>query len=127
MREPWPRMEMAQSDGIKPRTFNPLSTVVVRDAGGHAVGTLRKDDFQLFDKGKPQVITKFSVERSAAQTVPEAEIAAAKAEGKPGGPALLQLPERYTAYLFDDVHAEFGDLIPARNAAIRHLASMGPT
>ena len=40
-------------------------TVVVRDGGGHAVGNLRLDDFQLFDNGKPQMISKFSVEKLA--------------------------------------------------------------
>ena len=37
-------------------------TVVVRDRAGHAVGNLRQEDFQLFDKGKAQVISKFSME-----------------------------------------------------------------
>ena len=38
--------------------------VVVRDREGRAVGDLRKEDFQVFDKGKLQVITKFSIEKS---------------------------------------------------------------
>jgi hypothetical protein len=38
--------------------------VVVRDREGHAIGSLQQTDFQLFDKGKPQVISKFSVEKS---------------------------------------------------------------
>src|ERR1700728_2408152 len=37
--------------------------VVVRDASGHAVGTLQAEDFQLSDGGKPQVISRFSVEK----------------------------------------------------------------
>ena len=56
--------------------------VVVRDKKGKAVGTLRQEDFQLFDKGKLQAISKFSVEKSgggkaiALAATPEAERAA---------------------------------------------------
>ena len=38
--------------------------VVVRDNKGHAIGTLSKDDFQLFDNGKPQVISRFTIEKT---------------------------------------------------------------
>ena len=36
---------------------------VVRDSQGHAIGNLQQEDFQVFDKGKPQVITQFDVEQ----------------------------------------------------------------
>ena len=39
-----------------------LVRTVVRDAQGNAVGGLKKEDFQLFDNRKPQIISKFSVE-----------------------------------------------------------------
>src|ERR1019366_3976539 len=42
---------------------------VVRDTQGNAVGNLRKEDFQLTDNGKPQVITKFSMEQPGAKPV----------------------------------------------------------
>src|ERR1039457_7250598 len=41
--------------------------VVVRDRKGHAVGLLVKEDYQLFDRGKPQTISSFSVETLAGQ------------------------------------------------------------
>ena len=36
--------------------------VIVRDANGNAVATLHKEDFQLYQDGKPQLISNFSVE-----------------------------------------------------------------
>ncbi len=38
--------------------------VVIRDRDGKAVGALKQEDFQVFDKSKLQVITKFSIEKS---------------------------------------------------------------
>jgi VWFA-related protein len=102
---------------------------VVRDAQGHAVGNLRKDDFQVFDKGKPQVITQFEVERPgdlAARARQTSE------ENSPPGEtsttaSTTAIPERFIAYLFDDVHLQFGDLARVREAAERHFATLRPT
>ena len=41
-----------------------LVRVVVRDDNGRTVGNLHKEDFRLFDDGKPQEIADFSVEVS---------------------------------------------------------------
>jgi len=96
--------------------------VVVRDPAGRAVGTLRKEDFQLFDQGKPQVISKFSIEKAAAP----ATVAAAAPGREPGEPAPGNTPapmaSRFVAYLFDDVHLSFGDLERARDAARLQIA-----
>jgi VWFA-related protein len=119
--------EMSSHDA--PATFSTkvnlvMVPVVVRDSKGKAIGTLQKGDFQLFDKGKPQVITRFTVEKAGEATIP-AEVAddaalensAGAAAPKPAGP----IAQRFVLYLFDDVHTTMPDLIQARNAADKHL------
>jgi VWFA-related protein len=104
-------------------------SVVLRDAQGHAVGNFVKDNFRLFDEGRPQVITRFSVE-SAMHSLPEAggdTAAPVRSEGTVQ-PITNQTrpaaPERDTAYLFDDVHSTLAELASARDAAVRHLSSL---
>ncbi len=103
--------------------------VVVRDREGRAIGNLQKEDFQVFDKGKPQVVTKFSIEKSSSLLEVKPGPSGARRETTPApisSPPVL--PDRYVAYLVDDVHLDSGDLLNTRQAMHRHLnESLEPT
>jgi VWFA-related protein len=101
-----------------------LARVVVRDARGNAVGNLHQDDFRIFDNGRPQVISNFDVEAA-----PEASASAGTPlAGEPSNAATHpEFPNRYVAYVFDDLHMEFGNLESVQQAAQRHIDNLAAT
>jgi VWFA-related protein len=103
--------------------------VVVRDQQGNLVENLQREDFQLFDQGKPQVISTFGVE--TAETRRKRSEAAAKTqaveEETPAASETAALPERFVALVFDDIHLETGDILYVRKNAEKLINSMAPT
>jgi len=96
--------------------------VVVRDAAGHEVGTLKVDDFHLFDNSKPQVISKFSVQKF--ETTAAMSKAGQPAEAPASAIQVARLPDRFVAYLFDDEHMTLPDLVRTRDAAKRQIDAL---
>ncbi len=107
-----------------------LVRVVVRDSSGKVVSNLKKQDFQLSDNRKPQVISTFSTEtpesHKVAPTTPSpAPDPDANVSGDPA--AIAALPQRFVAVVFDDTNMLVEDTVWVRNAATRLFSSLAPT
>jgi len=107
-----------------------LVRVVVRDSSGKVVSNLKKEDFQLSDNRKPQVISTFSTEtpesHKVAPTTPSpAPDSDANASADPA--AIAALPQRFVAVVFDDADMLVGDALWVRTAATKLFASLAPT
>ncbi len=93
--------------------------VVVRDGQRRAVAGLTRDDFEIYDAGKKQTITAFSVQhftpqgdtssgtKPAAVAAASADVAATKGESRP----------RFVALCFDDLNTDVIALKPVKKAA----------
>ena len=100
--------------------------VVVRDKNSQTVGTLKVEDFHLSDSGKPQIISKFNVEKFET-TAAASKASAAKPVSVDAPASAIQvtpLPDRFVGYLFDDIHMSLGDLVHTREAARRQIDAM---
>ncbi len=99
--------------------------VTVREPNGKAVGSLTKQDFLLYDQGKLQNITNFSVETPESRM--QRDAAASQTQGDLGAPAKpVTLPGRFVALVFDDIHLAMEDAAYVRQQAGRFLEKIGP-
>ncbi len=108
-----------------------LVRAVVRDANGQIVTNLKKEDFQLSDNRKPQVISTFNTETPESHKV-EATTKPPQpdADGNDSGDsaaAIAALPQRFVAVVFDDTDMLMEDTVWVRSAATRLFASLAPT
>ncbi|MGC2283771.1 MAG: VWA domain-containing protein [Candidatus Acidiferrum sp.] len=103
-----------------------LVRVVVRDQQGRVVPNLHKEDFQLTDNRKPQMISTFSVETPESHLI--ATTAAADANAGPDATAVkaaaAALPQRFVSVVFDDEHLTMSDAMFVRNAASKFFDSL---
>lgn len=104
--------------------------VVVRDSNGRLVDNLRREDFVLYDQGKLQNISNFSVEtlasrRQRAEAAAHTQQQEDKAEESSGPQPVL--PDRFVALVVDDAHLTLEDASFLRVSAQRLFDDMAPT
>ncbi len=103
-----------------------LVRVVVRDARGKPIPNLKKEDFQLSDNRKPQIISTFAVETPASRAA-QISTDSNEASAAAGGAKAAELPARFVALFFDDLHLAAQDAILSRQAAMKLLATLQPS
>jgi VWFA-related protein len=118
--QPQPHVLRAQSRVVR-------VGVVVRNAKGNVVSGLKRADFRIYDDGKEQAISEFSVSTRQLR-LPSAGTVAAPAVMQPNFREQAQPRPRYVALYFDDLSTKFGDMRHVQLAAenfIRHGVSPG--
>jgi VWFA-related protein len=101
--------------------------VVVRDSKGNLITDLKKEDFLLYDQGKLQTISTFDIEtpKSLLEKAAEASKTQQQDEGSPE--EKVQLPQRFVALVFDDIHLSMSDAVQVRSSAQQLIDSLTPT
>ena len=115
---------------FKVRVNNVLVRVVVRDLQGKVVGSLKKEDFQLFDGRKLQAITSFAVENPRTHTVPKTfspEPGGNAPDAEPAAVKAAALPQRFVSMVFDDTHMSMEDAVFVRDSATRLFSALAPS
>jgi len=102
-----------------------LVRVVVRDSNGKVVTNLKKEDFQLADNRKLQIISSFSVETPGSHVSAvkfDTDTVAPTSEGTPV--KAPELPQRFVTLFFDDLHLSTQDVLLSRQAATKLFGVM---
>ena len=103
-----------------------LVRVVVRDQQGKVVPNLHKEDFQLSDNRKQQIISTFSVETPESRVVATTTSADASVPADPEAAKAVAaaLPQRFVSVVFDDQHLTMQDAMFVRTSAGRFFDSL---
>lgn len=107
-----------------------LVRVVVRDAKGQVVTNLKKEDFQLTDNRKPQVISSFNVETPESHKIAASSPSSADenaAVAPTDSAAVAALPQRFVALVFDDTNMQMQDTVTVRDAATKLFGALAPS
>jgi VWFA-related protein len=101
--------------------------VVVRDSKGNLIPDLKKDDFLLYDQGKLQTISTFDIETPKSFLEKSAQAAKTQQQDEGSPDEKVELPQRFVALVFDDIHLSMSDAVQVRSSAKQLIDSLTPT
>ncbi len=99
-------------------------SVVVHDRKGEPVADLKKEDFTLTEKGKPQTIGVFSVESSGKLATPAFKLPPHIFSNRLGGHS--GIPSSVTVILLDSLNTRWQDQSDARQQLVKFLQQIHP-
>jgi VWFA-related protein len=115
-----PTPDPATANALKVTTRLVIVDVVVVDKHGHKVADLKREDFTVFERGRPQKIAVFSAERASepSPTIPPAPLPPRVYTNRteyrqPGGPPVI--------LLVDILNTNAGDQLFARQQLLRYI------
>jgi VWFA-related protein len=100
-----------------------LVRVVVRDNNCKGVTNLKKEDFQLADDRKLQIISSFTVETPTSHMTP-VDMDPAETTSEKSPVRAPELPHRFVTLYFDDLHLSTLDTMVSRQAAMKLFGTM---
>lgn len=119
----WPYRPITPA--LRVRTNEVQVGVVVRDGEEHVVSGLTRGDFAVYDDGKQQSLSSFSIEHR--QVFDASGAAAPPAATQPNTQPSAPPRPRYVALYFDDLNTKFGDMRHVQLAAENFLRTgVGP-
>jgi VWFA-related protein len=108
---------------FKVRANMVLVRVVIRDSTGKAIGTLNREDFEVFDNHKQQIVSNFNLVTVKHDAAVAGDSANPPAPAPAAPSASPSAPQRFLGLYFDDVNAVVEDLMQGRAAAQKFVAT----
>ncbi len=117
------RPYMPSQPMIRVQTSEVPIAVVVRDLALKPVSGLQKQDFDIYDEGRKQVISGFSILTVSGDSASGA-VSNPSRSRTADAPIPVDQPRRYIALFFDDVNTEQGELARTLVAARGYVANV---
>ena len=100
--------------------------VVVRDEKGNLIPNLHREDFQIADNRKPQLLSTFAVETAESRAAAASQETTDSSDPEKAA-VMAKMPQRFVAMVFDDVHLSLEDATFVRTAGTKFLDSLAPS